>query len=538
MKEKLGNYIAAVFFTVLSIATVLGTISLLTINRMAHDIDDLGEARRDVDIINSVDSKAHEITHSIHDFIAESDFKDALNSIRLLLEMEDEVTVYKERMEAKSHPQSLDEVNLLEEVQEKLAKIKEKIIPLIENPDITEKPSSKIRRANLARVADDVNHFRNDIQRLTSGMNSLHFNVIDDIVNDSYRETSFIHMIYMVFSISAILVSYIGYRLLVLHTILPIKELAFATQRIADGDMSVRVYTKLKTEIGVLYKFFNSMAARVQGNEERLSSFNRELEEEVAERTSELESAYEALRNAHTDLVRMERIATLGQIATTVNHEIRTPLNSLYLNLQLLRKKINKFENQDDQGIKNNMYGLTLSIEGEITRINEILEEFVRYARFSPPELEGKDLNKIIRNVAEIISQNARESNIEIKLSLSEDTGLVMFDEKKMIQALMNLCVNAIHAMPYGGTLSIKTIKEKENVKIYISDTGKGIAEKDMSRIFEPFFTKKAGGLGFGLSIVQRIIEDHHGKIRCRSRIDKGTAFEIVLPLDQGIGKS
>ena len=538
MNEKLGNYIAAVFFAILSIATVLGTISLLTINRMALDIDDLGEARSDVDIINNVDSKAYEITHSIHDFIAESDYKYLLNAFRLLLEMEDEVEVYRERMESRSHPESLEEISALVEIQDKTTKIKEKILPLVEKPDTTERPSSIIRRANLAQVAYDVNHFRNEIRRLTSGINSLHFNVIDDIVNASYKETSFIHMIYMVFSISAILVAYIGYRLLIRHTILPVKDLAFATQRLAEGDLSVRVYTTLQTEIGTLYKFFNTMAARVQGNEERLSSFNHELEEEVRERTSELENAYEALRNAHSDLVRMERIATLGQIAATVNHEIRTPLNSLYLNLQLLRKKINSYDDKDNAGIKDNMFGLTLSIEGEITRINEILEEFVRYARFSPPELEEKNLNKIIRNVAEIINQNARESNIDIKLSLSGDAGLIMLDEKKMIQALLNLCVNAIHAMPYGGTLSIKTIKEKENVKIYISDTGKGIAEKDIARIFEPFFTKKAGGLGFGLSIVQRIIEDHQGKISCRSRIDKGTAFEIVLPLNSDVNKS
>ena len=107
---------------------------------------------------------------------------------------------------------------------------------------------------------------------------------------------------------------------------------------------------------------------------------------------------------------------------------------------------------------------------------------------------------------------------------------IVMLDEKKMTQALLNLCVNAIQAMPEGGKLSIESSKTDKHVFISIADNGIGISENEIEKIFDPFFTKKEGGLGFGLPIVQRIIEDHKGEISCRSKVGEYTVFEIVLP--------
>jgi signal transduction histidine kinase len=133
-----------------------------------------------------------------------------------------------------------------------------------------------------------------------------------------------------------------------------------------------------------------------------------------------------------------------------------------------------------------------------------------------------------------MIAQNASESEITIEVVPDETLELLQIDEKMMIQALLNLCMNAIQAMPYGGLLRLSSSKEGTCARILIEDTGQGIAADDLKRIFDPFFTKKDGGLGFGLAIVQRIVENHRGTISCRSEVDKGTVFEIVLPIPPG----
>jgi two-component system NtrC family sensor kinase len=109
----------------------------------------------------------------------------------------------------------------------------------------------------------------------------------------------------------------------------------------------------------------------------------------------------------------------------------------------------------------------------------------------------------------------------------------VLADENKLVQALVNLCINAFHAMPEGGTLKLATRHQGNRVEIDVADTGVGIPEEDISKIFLPFFTKKESGMGFGLSIVQRIVEGHDGQIRCQSRVGEGTVFTVQLPVEQ-----
>ena len=199
----------------------------------------------------------------------------------------------------------------------------------------------------------------------------------------------------------------------------------------------------------------------------------------------------------------MEKIAALGQIAASVNHEIKTPLNSLYLNLQLLTRKINKLETGDDKG-KNGLLNVTMVIDDEIQRISEILEEFVQYARFAPPDLKPDDLNGVIRQLLEMIGENAEKAGVRVHPELSEGNLSAMIDRKKLTQALLNLAVNAIQAMPDGGDLTIRTGRDPQGrIVTTVTDTGSGISEPDLARIFEPFFTKKEKGMGFGLAIVR-----------------------------------
>ncbi|MEJ2034247.1 MAG: ATP-binding protein, partial [Deltaproteobacteria bacterium] len=184
-------------------------------------------------------------------------------------------------------------------------------------------------------------------------------------------------------------------------------------------------------------------------------------------------------------------------------------------------------ENEEARGA---MLGIASIIDGEIARINGIIEEFVKYARFAPSDLKPNDLHALLRELVGMISQNAQQAGVSIELSLADKLDPVPLDKKKMTQALLNLCVNAIQAMPDGGTLTIQTDRAEDQVTLTIADTGQGIAAEDLDRVFDPFFTRKEGGLGFGLPIVRRIIEDHKGRITCRSKTGEGTTFEITLP--------
>jgi len=172
-------------------------------------------------------------------------------------------------------------------------------------------------------------------------------------------------------------------------------------------------------------------------------------------------------------------------------------------------------------------------IDQEVHRISDMLEEFVRYARLAPPQLEEIDLNQVVRYVANMLSERAEQSRIKLALTLAESLPPVMADESKLVQALVNLCINAFHAMPEGGTLKLATKDQGNSVEIDVADTGVGIPEEDLSKIFLPFFTKKESGMGFGLSIVQRIVEGHDGQITCQSRVGEGTVFTVQLPVEQ-----
>ncbi|MCK5506403.1 MAG: PAS domain-containing sensor histidine kinase, partial [Thermodesulfovibrionia bacterium] len=228
-------------------------------------------------------------------------------------------------------------------------------------------------------------------------------------------------------------------------------------------------------------------------------------------------------------LIRTEKIAAVGQIAAGVTHEVKNPLNSLAINTQMLLKELsNKF------GTDSSSYESASLIKYEINRINNILEEFVNFAKFPEPRFVENNMNQTINEVADLISESAKNSGVTLNLSLRENIPPAKFDARQFKEVLINLSQNAIKAMKDGGTLEIKSSLTGDNIIINVSDTGEGIPEKNYDKIFSPFFSTKEGGLGLGLSIVQRIVESHGGKINCISQVGKGTAFEILIPVERG----
>ncbi|MBU0730179.1 MAG: HAMP domain-containing protein [Proteobacteria bacterium] len=520
-RKKLGNYIIIAFFLNVFAILSLGGVCILMVKDIVHNITELEDESSNVSRADDINNKTHEMIFAIHQAIINIDKYYLDYAINIVDDVENKVSLYKAEEESSTKPHNKEEVKILEQMLADFAGLRKEINSIHK----TFSETGKLDKTSISKLERHASAIQNQAVKL----NKIHFEIINVLVHESHNKMYFILLLYLVSALVGILASVVGYIILTRNTVFPIKNLAFATQKVADGDLSIRVQTKSATEIGALYDSFNVMTERLEKHEKQREEFKLELERQVRERTSELRAANESLRKAQVDLIRMEKIATLGQIATTVNHEIKTPLNSLYMNLQLLTKKINKSELQDDAA-KDGMLAVTAIIDSEIVRINEILEEFVKYARFSSPVLKENDLNEVIRNVAQMINQNAEKSNVAIELSLDDNNGLSMIDAKKMTQAILNLCVNAIQAMPDGGRLFIGTHQTKQYIITTIADTGTGISKEDLEKIFDPFFTKKEKGLGFGLSIVQRIIEDQKGWISCFSELGEFTIFEIVLP--------
>ncbi|MBI4681429.1 MAG: HAMP domain-containing protein, partial [Nitrospirae bacterium] len=333
---------------------------------------------------------------------------------------------------------------------------------------------------------------------------------------------------YVAFLIIGLGSVYAGHSLLSKNVINPIKELAAATTEFSEGMFGKRVHTHSKTEIGLLYQSFNKMAEKLEEHNKLLKSFNEELEKKVMERTEALQATNEQLRKTQNALIRTEKIAAIGQIAAGVAHEVKNPLNSLSINIQLLlREVLDKF------GSDSPFYESASIIKSELNRINNIVEEFVKFAKFPEPNFIQDNINKVITEVADIISHKAKDSGITVKLSLKDNIPVFKFDAKQFKTVLINLSLNSIDAMREGGILEMKTALRDKDIIIYVSDNGRGFQEKDLGNIFSPFFSTKEGGLGLGLSIVQKIVENHGGKIKCTSKVGEGTTFEIILPIER-----
>jgi PAS domain S-box-containing protein len=236
---------------------------------------------------------------------------------------------------------------------------------------------------------------------------------------------------------------------------------------------------------------------------------------------------------------KMDRLASLGKFAAGIAHEIRNPLTGLSLFLDDLHDKINNQPNVS----KNIEMGLL-----EVERLESFVNELLDYSSPAKQKPAEKNINYLIEATLHFIDKQCRNSNILIRTELFADIPSVFIDQEKIRQALLNILLNAIHAMPQGGQLKIKTsyVKNKRDelilnskngnnrvglVMIQISDTGPGIPESIINKIFDPFFTNKKGGTGLGLSITQNIITEHKGKIKVANSKYGGAVFSIHLPV-------
>jgi two-component system NtrC family sensor kinase len=339
----------------------------------------------------------------------------------------------------------------------------------------------------------------------------------------------------------------------------PIKDLLRLTQKISNGDFSQRIETSSSKEIGQLIGSFNRMIERLKENQESLGNY-----------LESLETANKKLKQAQEELIRTEKLASIGRFAAGVAHEVGNPLGAILGYTSILQK-----EGMDHEEAKDYLK----RIEKEIERINRIVRELLDFARPSKFEIKAVQVNTIIENTLSLLSYQKNFKNVETQLDLEQDLPLIKGDESQLSQVFINIILNAVDAMPHGGILRIQTAtgvagnpaperipgiysRRRKNdpmesdyspmrrtdplaalfrkssegnrsVRIRISDTGIGIKKEDLENIFDPFFTTKAPdkGTGLGLSISLRIVESLGGEIKVESEAGKGTAFEVYFPV-------
>jgi signal transduction histidine kinase len=225
--------------------------------------------------------------------------------------------------------------------------------------------------------------------------------------------------------------------------------------------------------------------------------------------------------------VETERIGAVTTLAAGVAHEIGNPLNSLHIYMQLIEREIQHLESPVRKKLEEHLRVCT----GEIARLDQIVNQFLKAVRPTPPTLEPRSINEIVLEVLEVLGPEIANRDVLVEKDLSRDLPQILADRDQMKQVFFNIIRNGLQAMTKGGILHIRTEMSSERVLVSIRDTGGGIPSDVLQRIFEPYFTTKSEGSGLGLMIVERVIREHGGLIEVSSEQGRGTTFRIFLPV-------
>ncbi len=274
-----------------------------------------------------------------------------------------------------------------------------------------------------------------------------------------------------------------------------------------------------------LYDVAQQELAERKRAEETLKEYSGRLEEMVEQRTHELQRAYSDLRDSQAKLIQSEKLAATGRLAASVAHEINNPLQGISNYLSVISQQV-----AEDDPLHEDLEMVKLGFE----RIAEIVRRLRAFYRPAEETMGPTDINGAVKRVLALLGHQLSLGQVEVKTELAEQELLVLGSAGQLEQVLVNLVLNAQEAMPQGGGVIVRTTLRDNMVQLQMSDTGHGISEEEMSRLFEPFYSGKGGkGLGLGLWISHNIIEGHGGHIEVESQVGHGTTFTISLPAYQ-----
>jgi signal transduction histidine kinase len=277
----------------------------------------------------------------------------------------------------------------------------------------------------------------------------------------------------------------------------PVERLATAAGHVAAGDWTARVDSGSRDEIGKLAAAFNQMTRQLVEQRERL--------------------------------LQAERVAAWRELARRLAHELKNPLYPLQITVENLQRARQNSPGQFEEVFRES----TGTLLAELENLKTIVGRFSDFAKMPPPQLQGVNLNDIARNAVRLHeAQFAAPGRPQIvpELYLQEDLPTIQADPELLHRALQNLVLNALDAMPAGGTLTLRTRRQDAGVLLEVSDTGTGLTREECERLFTPYYTTKHHGTGLGLAIVQSVVSDHGGKISVDSEPGRGTTFRIELP--------
>lgn len=256
-----------------------------------------------------------------------------------------------------------------------------------------------------------------------------------------------------------------------------------------------------------------------------LSDENENLIRTLAGRAIILRDITSTRRQAEEALA-TERSSVATLLASEVAHEIGNPLNSLTIHLQLLERRLAKLPKEQREELQR-----SLSIaSNEVTRLDQIITQFLKAIRPLPLELRPEELNSVILEVLTFLKHEIENRNITLELALEKNLSPLLLDRDQFKQALYNIIRNSFQAMKEGGLLKIVTGCDETHLWVSIGDTGGGISSDQFDKIFQPYFTTKSDGNGLGLLVVQRVVRAHGGEIMLESAEGKGLIFTIRLP--------
>jgi hypothetical protein len=287
----------------------------------------------------------------------------------------------------------------------------------------------------------------------------------------------------------------------------PIKNLTETMKKAEEGDLTVRANVKSRDEMGSLSENLNIMIEKLHVARKEAEQYHQEL------------------------IQRADRMASIGELASGIAHEIRNPLAGIQGAIQILAKAFPREDSRRE---------ITDEIQKQIYKLEQLVKDLLNYARPVPTNYLPTDINQLVDKVLSFfITQRGRKEDILIEKNFSSSLPTTMIDPNSMEQAFLNIILNAQKAMPKGGTITVSTAallqrkddgEEAQEVQIIFEDTGVGIPEENLSKIFNPFFSTRPDGTGLGLSITKNIVEQHGGSIEVESQVQVGTKFFITLP--------
>jgi nitrogen fixation/metabolism regulation signal transduction histidine kinase len=273
----------------------------------------------------------------------------------------------------------------------------------------------------------------------------------------------------------------------------PVRRLAESAGRVAAGDWGATVEVASTDEIGQLAGAFNRMTHELVEQRDRL--------------------------------VQAERVAAWRELARRLAHELKNPLFPLQITVENMQRARESYPEQFDEVFREG----TATLLAELSNLKQIIGRFSDFAKMPAPEMESVNLNEIAAETMKLFEGQLAKASVRASTELDAALRPVDADREQVTRVLRNLVLNAIDAMPEGGTLTVRTVALESGARLEVSDTGQGLTPEECERLFTPYYTTKTHGTGLGLAIVQSVVSDHKGRIAVESEKGKGTTFRIDL---------